>query len=329
MKILVTVILLLLLSNLSAKSTIRIRGGAESGIYLQDSFSTQLLSTIYTSVNYRQQISDSQLDLKVRLSPRFYHPERFSNFRFVSNVDYRKDIGSNRLNLGLVFRKNWYDSNNQFSFSYRLWQISSKFIHSLSRKKRISIDLGIFSRDFSHNYFNRMRGYSGQLIYSFDLLNRLRMGAGINLEQFYISKAHSGLNVDSNSGRQIGPALSIGYHAKYIFTASIIYNWLTYEKYDGNHRNYHILLLLGRYLTAKTTVFFYANLYQGITNSNIPIELRYKPISDENTFYLKLGYDFRSNSELHIKIGYQQEELFNRNNSFSGVQVLLGLSFKL
>ena len=111
MKISHLIISLAITSNLIAESTLGIRGGVESGIHLQNSFSTQLLSTLFTSLSYKKKLSKGQLDLKFRLSPRYYHPEKFSNFRMVSNADFRKNLGSNLLNLSLILRKNWYDRN--------------------------------------------------------------------------------------------------------------------------------------------------------------------------------------------------------------------------
>ena len=171
-----------------------------------------------------------------------------------------------------------------------------------------------------------MTGYSGHVYNSIDLLERVRFGTGIYIERFQIEnpQKHSELN----EGFRFGPLLSIGLRSNYIATATITYNWLIYDDYPATDRNFHIVLLTGRYISSNISMFIYTNLYQGTSAANIPLELIYRPVTDENNLYLKLGYDIKSNSEIYLKFGYQQEELFNSNHTFSGIQLLAGFSLK-
>jgi hypothetical protein len=69
-------------------------------------------------------------------------------------------------------------------------------------------------------------------------------------------------------------------------------------------------------------------LIQDILDSQIPDELTYLPLNNENWIYLKNGYDINLDTELFLKIGYTQDKIFREDITLSGWQLLLGFNYK-
>lgn len=324
MKFIHSLIALLLVVNVEADDRLRMRAVAESGPYFHSSGSGQALAGLSAAIDYRKSLTSSALGLKCRLTPKYYLSDRLVNIRLTSAVNYQRQFNAGRLDLRLGFKNNRYEGNTVSSFSYDLYQTHAAFTHPVSKDTRFALEAGFYSRDFSGDYFNRMSGYSARFLTLFDLFQKFRMGAGFYAERFHISSEINEQTPNDNNGLRYGPEFSIGLRSTYIMSITFLYSRQNYDRFVPMDTNYHLIMLLGRYISSNTTLFLFVNLYRGTSSGDIPLNLRYKPISDENYYYLKIGHDLRPHCEIFLKFGYQKEELFIRNGSLSGTKLMAG-----
>jgi hypothetical protein len=329
MKITVFILTFFLVIRLQAEDRLRFRAAAESGLYFHDAMSGQVVSGLNTGLDYRKTHHKNSFRLRGRLTPRFYFEDQLRNLRLSSNLEMQRNLPSGSLNLRMTAKGNFYDGEQIAGFNFFIYQANLGYTHQINKQRRVAAEAGFFMRRFSRDYFNQLSGYSLRFSTFFVVVRKVHLSLGLYTERFLIDNELNKAILGRNPGLRYGPEISFSLRSRSILTLSFLYNLQEYDHFSVTDRNYHLILLMGRYLTKRLTLFLYMNLYQGTSSEKIPWELTYKPISDEHYYYMKFGYDLGTKSELYLKLGYQREEFFRTDNSLSGTQLMTGLAFRL
>ncbi len=312
--------------NVRAEDRMLLKCSAESGFYLHNRSRTQLQSSLNASLQYRYNQFRNRFLVKSRIVPRHYFTDNVTTVKFSTGVEYRRFFSDNTLDAHIGIKRNDYSGDTFSAFSYNLAQAHLALHVPLHDAVTFVGETSFYHRDFAENRFNTMNGYAVKFASLFDLFDVFRVGTGVYLERFSISATVSDFSYSKNPGYRYGPELTMRLRSYYIASASILFYRQSYDHHFDPESNIRFIFLFGRYISKRTTLFLYINYYQAQRLSDIPVQLSYKPLTDENTYYLKFGYDVKPSAELYLKAGYQSEELFHTRLTFSGAQLLIGLA---
>ncbi|MGD9900322.1 MAG: hypothetical protein AB7T22_14455, partial [Calditrichaceae bacterium] len=152
----------------------------------------------------------------------------------------------------------------------------------------------------------------------------------IYTENYEIQFESTGPEPARNTGWRIGPGFSFHHKSVYYFNLSYQLILESSELSEEFSREHQIKILWGLFLSKKWSLFFYGDYrYYSDKGKDIPAELSYTPVNNENWYYIKLGYDLDIKKEIYIKTGYSKEDLIYSNRSLSGWQGLLGFNLSL
>jgi len=334
MKILAFIISLLSVflyySNTAAANHLTIQLGTEGGYYNSETLGNRLLTRLIGRLNFTNTFDKNFIILKGRVAPELYGLSfAASTIKLAGQMNFGQRRQSFTWQMRLSTRNYYYQSDQYSDVSFNVFQVGGDLTKAVDRKLTLGTAIDYFYRDSSRQPRNQLDSYSMSPFVTYQIGSSNYLSFEINIEQFKIKKSYSQDGLTHNSGWRIGPKLSFKRRSSHIFNFSYQLIRHASDIITNDHWENRIDVLWGKILTKKWSVFFYLN-YQirPDLDENVPIELTYTPVNNENWIHLKAGYDISRKTELYAKFGYTKDELIYNNQDLSGWQFLFGLNLK-
>ncbi len=316
----------LIVQNLSA-GNFGFKLAAEAGTHQFEEQGSEPLIRFSAALQFKQRFRQQYLNFQARLTPEIIGISgSTSSMKFSGNLQTGRNYKQGGWEAGLRAKNYFYQlsANNNVYFAvaefgvsgfYR-WQGSAFYFGRLHYLYR---DLDTQPA----NHLDSFRGAGGLL---FNGWSKMRLQILFCLERFRISTRQQDR---INSGWRAGPEINFHYQAKVFIhsTLRLLYHESDLRKKAGHELQAQIVF--GKFLTSRLSLFAYLD-YRiiNLPQSDLPVELLYSSVDNENWYYLKLEFEPLKRLAVYGKAGYFKDNLPRESNTLSGMQVLLGLSWK-
>lgn len=300
--------------------------GAEAGYYHASGSSllkqTEFVSQFRGILRYKANNKNHDWLTELRLRPEFYGwQDSFTIWKFAGKGQYQHRFSKIHLTASLSLRRNWYFSQT-VNPDFTVFKISGGLIWFYKRRTFFRISAGGFYRDLNDGFGNSLEAVTltGKIYHSFSRFGRI--GAGAYLEKFQIEAGRN-----TNAGWRTGPQVSLDYSRHVVVNINYHFLFHRSDLAEDPGNEHWIQFLFGKLLSRRWSVFLLADYYfrhfPDPPDSNNP--LIYLPIDNENSFYLKLEYDAKTNMTLFLNLGFSKENLIYQDLNLSGFKGTVGV----
>ena len=321
-------ILVLFFSGFSySPGQVQFKLAAEGGLHQFQEEQSNFIARLSGSVKYNHLFSRQFLRLQGRFSPEIIDTKNsVSSYKFSGRIEtgrHEKSYGWD----GYLRLKNYYynlDTNENIYFTIANFGLSAyrqgrSFYNYLGRVNYIY-------RDMNTQPANRLDAYrfaGGIFLKAYKLVNFQFL---LEAERFRIEAR--GLD-KQNKGYRIGPEINISHQSTLLIRGTLKYLWHDSDLHKRSGNELQSQLIIGKFLTPKWSLFAYLDYrIVDIPGEKIPEELLYASINNENWYYLKLEFEPVRKFTVYAKAGYFRDLLEENRNSLSGIQGLIGISWK-
>jgi len=280
---------------------------------------------------YTFKMENREASFLIRAKPETYSlPNDLKTLRLKGRVNYHQKEERYTWGVNLVRLYHIYDGKN-FNLNYDIFILSADATCFFIPDNPFTINFG-YTYQTTKDGFEQNLDFlfiDGKLFTQFDYF---KLGYGFYLERFGVD--YEQLQPfdfkDSNNGWRIGPQVVLNYLKNWIFRVE--YRFLIHQSPLTESTSYDqwIRLLAGKIifndLSAFILVDYYSRNYKLNGSASEVFPLLYSPIDQENNLYLKIEYDLNDLFSVYVRSGYSKENFFVNDLSFSGWNVLLGLS---
>lgn len=304
---------------------------AEAGCNQSNTLDNNFVSRLIGRIKYQKYFSKNYVHLKARVSPALYGVKNSAKIlKFSGDVIFGQRRKSFNWQACLM-NKNYYYSSGMFDdAAFNIVLLGGKITKPFKTKTTFQLGIDYLYRNTLTHPHNRLNSIAGTFCTTYKMGGATYLGLELYFEKFHIGRSHTEEEANANKGWRSGPQISVQHKSSYILNLTYNFFWRYSTLVRQHSQEQRIQLMWGRFLSKNISLFIYLNYHnQPKTNSDIPVELTYMPLNNENWYYLKLGYDLSQITEAYIKMGYVKDELIYRNNSLEGWQGLLGLNFEI
>jgi len=303
---------------------------AEGGPYCSTSLSNEIMARFSGRIQYLNSVNRTQYLVKVRIIPEFYAPENPLQAIKVRGSFQLKRIENNfSWQAHLSNRYNYYSLKQLNRYSDNLFLIGGKLNFALNKDFLFLFAMDYLKRDIFNPAVNNLSSITGHAGLEYSFKNKTHLAIQLYLENYMIESEQETVAGKQNNGWRFGPQVELRHRSSYIFNITYHFLFVTSQLSTQSTSLHRLQLIWGKYFGINWSAFLFINLLlQNSVSDQIPDELVYLPLNNENWLYLKTGYDLNVDTELFLKCGYARDELFNQNLSLSGWQILLGINHK-
>jgi len=323
----VFVLLFLFATQILYAGKFNLKLAAEGGTHRFEKQDSEPLVRLSAALKFKQLFQQQYLNLQARLTPEIIGADgSTSSMKFSGNLQTGRNYSQGGWEAGLRVKNYFYQlsAHNNVYFTVADFGVSGFY-----RKQGSTFYFGRFNylyRDLDTqpaNHLDALRGAGGLL---FNGWSKMRLQILFDLERFRISTQQQ---EQINNGWRAGPEINFHYQAKVFFhsTVRFLYHYSELSKKMG--REIQAQIIFGKFLTSRLSLFAYLDyrlIRQGQTD--LPIELLYSAADNENWYYLKLEFEPLKRFAVYAKAGYFKDSLPQKNSSLSGMQALIGMSWK-
>ncbi|MEW6702239.1 MAG: hypothetical protein AB1298_05925 [Bacteroidota bacterium] len=331
----VSVLLLMISSNLTAQFTIR--GNLESGFYrsIENFLSNEndLLFALEGKLGYKfkEENTEASFELKTRQEWFGLNKELFS-FKFRGSGDLVRREENFDWGIGITRHLNRI-SGRSIDIDYDIFSIQGNATFYWFENAPVSVVLGYAYQNIASSIQQNhdivfLEGKVHDVFSSF-----FKTGYGLYIEKFLIEGetiVNYNKRKESNGGVRIGPKLEIHYLKDFVVNGQYRFLFHFSDKAKPISYEHWVRLVAGKFLFSGFSTFllidyFWRNIKAG--NDSKTINILYSPFNLENNISLKIGYELTGSLELYLKSGYFRNNLVYNNYTFAGWNFLFGIEF--
>ncbi|GEM_PF-6381742 len=303
----------------------------ESGLFQVQNADADLINRLSAQLLYRHRFDRFYINLSGKLNPEFLGTAGRSNtFKLKSDFTVGQQKKRYSWQGRLMNRRYFYhlQSNGNLSFEVTMLHFNLFFF----KRKGSSTQLQFF-------YINRQLNRSPQ-----SALNAAQFRAGkwlsfnrykrfnisIGLERFGIQSESVFNQRESNEGWRLSPEIAVSFQKRSVLRFSLRFVLQADHRSNRQNREWLVQLIYGKLFARRWSFFVYIN-YRRVEkpSAEVPLELTYSAIDNENWLYAKLGFDLNRQNEFFLKAGYLKDTFPGRGQYFSNRQLLLGWQWKM
>ncbi len=302
----------------------------EAGPYYSTSVSNEFLARLSGRIQYKYSKDRTHFLLKAKVTPELYGPQNpIQAIKIRSRIQLSKKGEIFTWQGHLHHQFHYYHIKEFNIYSQHLLFLGGKLNWPLSSSHLFGISLDYLYREIISRPANRLDSIIGKFGLNVDIGVYTRVAIDVYIERYLIKAQQIADEHRENSGYRFGPQLGLQHRSTFILNLTYHFLFISSELSSKTTLFHGIQCVWGKYLNRKWSLFFFINvLIQDILDSQIPDELTYLPLNNENWIYLKNGYDINLDTELFLKIGYTQDKIFREDITLSGWQLLLGFNYK-
>lgn len=304
--------------------------GSEGGFYISDMLGNRLLTRLIGRLQYTNTFDHNFITLNARLAPELYgFSFSASTLKLSGQMNFGQRLPDFTWQTRLSARHYSYQSDQYNDVSFTVFQMGADLTRPISAKLILGTALDYFYRDNSRRPRNQLDSYAFSPFagYRFNRANYLTLE--LTMERFHIMRSFAAEGLTANSGWRIGPKLGFNHRSGYLLSLTWQFIHHSADAILSDHWENRLDLLWGRMLGGKGSLFFYLNYqFRPRAEENVPVELTYTPVNNENWIHIKAGYDVSRTTELYARFGYTRDELVYKKQDLSGWQFLLGFNLR-
>ncbi|MGD9489523.1 MAG: hypothetical protein AB7W47_16005 [Calditrichaceae bacterium] len=324
-------LLFFIIAFTDAAEKIQFQLGAEAGGYRSEYVDGRFVSRIFGRFDYQNQFNNNYVQLKARVFPERYGFENSVNaLKFSGDLTFGKSHETFNWQLRLYDKRYFYFSDIFDNISFDVFLLGGQISKFVSPLTVLRLALDYTYRDLSEQPRNRLDSFTSALALSHRIQRNSLISFVIGAENYEIQFDSIEPEPARNNGWRIGPGISYHHKSVYLFDFSYQFILESSDLSEESSREHQIKILWGRFLSKKWSLFLYGDYrYFSDKVKDIPADLSYTPVNNENWYYIKLGYDIDIKREIYLKTGYSKEDLIYSSRSLSGWQGLLGFNLAL
>ena len=300
---------------------------AEGGTHHFEKQGSEALVRFSAALKFKQRFQQQYLNLQARLTPEIIGINgSASSMKFSGNLQTGRTCAQGGWEAGLRAKNYFYQlsTDNSVYFSVADFSVSGFYLRQGSTF--YFGRLNYLYRDLDTQPANHLDAFRGAGGLMFNGWSKMRLQILFDSERFRISTRQQ---KRINTGWRAGPEIIFHYQAKVFIhsTLRLLYHYSDLSKKAG--RDIQAQIVFGKFLTPRLSLFAYLD-YRLIRlgQSDLPVELLYSAVDNENWYYLKLDFEPLRRFAVYAKAGYFKDSLPRESNTLSGMQVLIGLSWK-
>ncbi len=312
--------------NLTA-GNLNLKLSAEGGAHRFEKQSNSPLLRFSGALGFKQNFGSRFIRLQARLTP-----EVVGLYGNASSMKFSATVsgGARYANGGWESRlraKNYYyqlSAGNDVYFATAIFGLSGFY------RKRGSVfyfgRLNYAYRDLDTAPANRLDALQSAAGLLWKRWTKARVQVLFNLERFRVSARQQSR---VNNGWRIGPEINFHYQANIFIRSTLrfLYQYSDVIRKPGNE--IQAQFIFGKFLNPRLSLFAFLD-YRLVRRprTDVPPELLYSSIDNENWYYLKLEYEALKRLAVYAKAGYFRDVLSQSEGALSGMQALIGVSWK-
>lgn len=300
---------------------------AETGVYHNSGqLSNQefLVTQLDLKSSYKLLRRGYGLQADVRWQPQFY----FSEVQELAN----------RINMGLVFRKVLpFKFSGQTNLRVQRDDVGSNPFSFQSAEAGLNLNWQFskrFAPSLSFTYLNSDYRFISQTDISafrlgFDFAQLVKPGFKLRYGLQY-QTYESSASGELQKSLRYGPQLKLSLRRSYSFDLTYRLLRLDIDGFQSSGLENYFRLVIGKLFAESWSVFIFSEGY----SRSIDVQTEdnqtalFLPSESENRFYIKLERELSRRMALHLKSGYQRNDLLLSNVRFAGLQAVVGFSYK-
>jgi hypothetical protein len=330
-RIYILTLFLLIQNSVFASDQFTIQVGTEGGYYNSQSLGDRLIMRLIGRLNYSNTFDQNFISIKTRLAPEVYGLNfSASTLKFNGQMFLGQRRNQFTWQARFATRNYFYKSDQFDDITFNVFQIGADLTKPVNNQTIIGLALDYYYRDSSHRSQSQLDNYSVSIFTSYQINRSNVISAELSLGSFKIHRRFQADSINANEGIRYGPKVTFNHRSGYILNFSYQLIRHSSDLLTKNHWENQLEFLWGKIFARSWSLFFYLNyLFLPDTEQEIPIELTYTPINNENWYHLKLGYDLSKTKEIYLKLGYTRDVLIYNNQDLAGWQFLAGIDFKI
>lgn len=301
----------------------------ESGRLHSATFVSDLVTRMISRINYKNTIDNNYISIKTRFAPEVLDfQNRTTSLKFSGDFAFGQKLKYFGWQFHILDKNYFYRSELFEDISFNIIISGGRITNRLSSNLILRWGGDYIYRDTSGKPQNQLDSYLADIALELQLDRNTYVGMDIIAEKFHITGEPLSTEKRIHQGWRMGPELHSQHKSSFFFnfTYQLMFHYSNYtERLNLEHR---LQMVWGRFILKNWSTFVYLNfIFRETSGNEVPAELAYSPINNENWYYLKIGYDISSSVEIYNKIGYTKDELIYRDQAISGWQILAGLEW--
>ncbi|MBD3225640.1 MAG: hypothetical protein GF313_13005 [Caldithrix sp.] len=300
----------------------------ESGRNYSEFGQRKFVSRLIGRAQYQHNFDKTFVRFKTRFAPEFFDYDFQTNtLKFSGNVFVSRNL-KNFTWQSRFFSKNYYYRSPAYNnISFHIFSLGSTVRYPVNQFVEVNWGLDLHLRDTSTDPHNRLNSIVGEIGTLLNINQESNAQLDLSVERFHIEERFAPTFSPLNSGWRYGPTIRLHHKSDYLYTLQYQYIIHSTELSSEFSDEHNFQMVWGLIFNKKWSFFLYLNYqFRDETKNEVPLNIAYSPINNENWYYLQLGYDILKHLEIYIKAGYMKDDLLYRELAIEESQFLLGFN---
>lgn len=314
-------------SSFLFSNNLKIKFAAEGGLHRYEEETNDPIFRLNANVSYKNQFEKQYLHLNARLTPEMLGSfEDALAVKFSTHTETGRSFQKGSWNALLRSKNYFYQINQNETVYFTIADFGVSGYYLMQKDIYYYAQFNYLYRDVDTQPANQLDALHSAGGIFYNGIERTRIQFLMELENFKIKSRNQEM---LNRGWRIGPQLEYKYQSRILFRTTLHYLFHFSDLSPNKQQEFRVQIVVGKFLSKKLSLFAYID-YRNLIDKqlDIPLELRYTAIQNENWYYLKLEYEPVKKLGIYLKAGYFRDLLPEDQGTFSGMQTLIGISWK-
>ncbi len=300
---------------------------SEAGLHQFENEISEPLVRLSGNLNFKQYFGKQFLKLQARLTPEFIGlAGNTSSIKFSGRLESGRNYAGGGWEAHLRARNYFYQLADDNSVYFAVADFGASAFYRIQKTLFYTGRFNYIYRDldsYPANHLDAFRGAGGLMFHSFP---KTRLQLLLEIERFRVDARNES---ETNKGWRVGPAISLNHQSKILIRSTVRFLYHYSEIIHKPKNEFQAQIVFGKFLNPRLSLFAYLD-YRSISKpkTDIPSVLLYSSVNNENWYYLKLEFEPRKSIAVYAKAGYFRDVLPGRQGTLSGMQGLIGISWK-
>jgi len=300
---------------------------SEAGLHQFENEISEPLIRLSGNLNFKQHFGQQFIKIQGRLTPEFIGLSgNTSSLKFSGRLETGRNYAAGGWETHLRAKNYFYQLADDNSVYFAVADFGASAFYRMQNALFYTGKFNYLYRDLDTQPANHLDAFRGAAGLMFNGWRKTNLQLLMQIERFRISARNE---PETNHGWRVGPAMSLSYQSKFLIRSTLrfLYHYSEIIQKPGNE--FQGQIVFGKFLSPHLSLFAYLD-YRLISKSktNIPSALLYSSVNNENWYYLKLEFEPLKRFAVYAKAGYFRDVLPESQGTLSGMQGLIGISWK-
>lgn len=324
---LVKILLFIVVNQTLLAGNLNLKIASEAGFHQFENEISEPLVRLNGTINFKQHFGQQVLKLQARLTPELIGLDgNTSSLKFTGKLETGRNYTDGGWEAHLRAKNYFYQLDDENSVYFTVADFGASAFYRMQKSLFYTGKLNYLYRDLDTQPANHLDAFRGAAGLMFNGWRKTNLQFLLEMERFRISARNE---PDINQGWRVGPAVSLNHQTKILIRSTLrfLYHYSSLIQKPGNE--FQAQVVFGKFLSQRVSLFAY--LDYRITRkpkTDMPSALLYSSVNNENWYYLKLEFEPFQRFAFYAKAGYFRDVLPESRGTLSGVQGLIGISWK-